>query len=105
MSARVTLIPVAPIGTERSMAFVNPGGPREVELDVYPPSPRGDALRNLRVGCDLGLRECARALGLSPVDVSALENGRATLSADDWCELFVAVGAAWREKNPPRSTP
>lgn len=102
---KITLIPVAPIGQHTTFAFVNPGGMREVTMQDYPPSERGAGLLHLRLGCDLGLRECARAVGLSPVDISALEHGRATLSADDWCALFVAIGAAWREKNPPAPLP
>lgn len=85
------LLPVAPIGTHRSAAFVcgpHTSGLREIEEPTYPPSPRGDALRELRAreGAHVTIREAARLLGISAVDVSALELGRATLSDEDWDE-------------------
>lgn len=85
------LIPVAPIGTHRSVAFVC--GPRTSELrdteePTYPPSPRGAALRELRAreGAHVTLGEVARMLGVRASDVSSLELGGATLSAEDWDE-------------------
>ena len=85
------LIPVAPIGTHRSVAFVC--GPRtselrEIEEPTYPPSPRGAALRELRArdGAHVTLGEAARLLGIRPSEVSSLELGRVTLSAEDWDE-------------------
>lgn len=85
------LIPVAPIGTRRSVALVcgpQTSGLRETEEPTYPPSPRGNALRELRArdGAHVTIREAARRLGISPADMSSLEFGRATLSAEDWVE-------------------
>ena len=87
----MTLIPVAPIGSRRSVAFVC--GPqtselRDIEESTYPPSPRGAALRELRAreGAHVTLGEAARLLGIRPSELSSLELGRATLSAEDWAE-------------------
>ncbi len=90
MNARVTLLPVAPIGTRTTLAFVNRGegrgGLEEVTLDVYPEASvaRGRAFREYRVRIGRSLREAAQLLGLHAVDVSSLERGAATLSEDEW---------------------
>lgn len=85
------LIPVAPIGTRRSVAFVcgpRTSGLRDTEEPTYPPSPRGDALRELRAreGDHVTIGEAARLLGIGPADLCSLEYGRATLSDEDWIE-------------------
>ncbi len=87
----LTLIPVEPIAREKTMAFVNPEGLREVEVDRYPPSPRGEALLRFRLLMDLGLRECSKMLCIHPSELSALENSRATLSDADWLRVFVGL--------------
>lgn len=97
-----TLIPVEPIGRGRTMAFVCPGGLREVECDVYPPSP-GEALRESRAAFSLGLRETAKLLELTPVELTHLERGAATLSAEEWLSVWAALAADWRRRNPRRS--
>lgn len=106
MTPPLALIPVAPTGSHESVAFVNPppptGGLQRVTVQDYPPSPCGEALLNTRLGFDLGLRAAADVLGLRAVDLSALEHGRATLSADDWCRAWAALAADWRRRNPPR---
>lgn len=88
---KITLIPVEPIAREKTMAFVNPGGYREVEVDRYPPSPRSGALLRFRLLMNLGLRECAKMLCIHPSELSALENDRATLSDADWLKVFVGL--------------
>lgn len=93
-----TLIPVEPIGRERTRAFVCPGGLREVERDVFPPSP-GEALRDTRIAFSLGLRETAKLLELTPVELSHLERGSATMSAEEWLAAWGALAAEWRSRN------
>lgn len=106
MNPPLVIIPVEPVGSHESLAFVNPPppgtcGPTQVTVKDYPPSPCGEALFHTRLGFDLGLRAAAEVLGLRAVDLSALEHGRATLSADDWCRAWVALAADWRRRNPP----
>lgn len=105
MQPPLVVIPVAPVGSHESLAFVNPPPPdgclQRVTVKDYPPSPRGEALRDTRLALDLGFRTAADVLGLRPSEVSALERGSATLSADDWCRVWVALAADWRRRNPP----
>lgn len=107
MTPPLAIIPVAPVGSHESLAFVNPpppsGGLQRVKVTDYPPSPRGEALLLTRLGFDLGLRAAAEVLGLRAVDLSALEHGRATLSADDWLRVWCELAADWRRRNPPRA--
>lgn len=81
----LVLTPVAPIG-KRIMATFH----GRYEVDDYPPSPRGRAVRDLRVELGLGLRDTAMALGLTAVQLSDLERGRATT---DWDEVERRVRA------------
>ena len=91
---KLHLIAVQPTGTRTSPAFVCPGGFRDVTTDVYPESPRGDELRMLRINHPtMQRREVANALGLSLSDHSALENGRMTLSDDEWAQALATVRA------------
>ena len=79
----MTLLPVASAGTRFAMTSRG-----TIIEPVYPPSPRGEALRVWRVRtADMTLRDGAAALGLSAVDLSDLEAGRATLSEEDWNAL------------------
>ena len=92
MTAPLIPVPIAPIGTRVVRAFVDyetrPGELREVATPVYPPCPQGRLLIALRLAYDLGLRQAATVLGLSPSDLSALEHGRATLVSDEeWTRL------------------
>jgi len=103
----LALIPVASIGTEKALAHVNRGSRHHgwgmIDTPRWPDSPEGRALRVLRLVCDLGLREAAKVLGLSPSDLSALERGSATLSPEDWNRVFVALADDWTRRNPPRN--
>lgn len=96
--------PVEPIGRTRTMALCNPGGLREVDLDVYPPHPFGEALHDTRVALDLGLREGAALLGLTPERFSALETGRAALTLEEWLTVWQLLVRAWRAKRPTGAT-
>ena len=77
------ILPVEPIGTRTGGAFVTRAtgcGIEQVTTNVYPPSPQGDRLRDARLDARLTLGQTARLLGLAPVDVSNLENGKATFA-------------------------
>jgi hypothetical protein len=91
--------PVAPTGTETVNAFWDGvdaqgndvGGFGPVERPVYPESPLGEALRKERVRRSLGLGEFARAVGLTPVQLSALEHGKAKTTPEGWAALGRAL--------------
>ena len=88
------IVPVAPVGREEHLVFPNPGHPQRAMVDVYPPSPRGDTLRTLRIAVDLSMGAAARLVGLDVVAWSNIENGRATLESDTaWCDLYDALTA------------
>lgn len=67
MTVRLAPTPVQPIGRRTAPAFVCPGGLRMVERDEFPPTPNGEALRELRLAVDLTLRAAAKLLELSAV--------------------------------------
>lgn len=79
------LVRVDPIGREVVPVFAHAldGTPvYEREVDVYPLSQGGEALRRLRSHrLGLSLREAAARLGISIVELSSLERGRLTC---DW---------------------
>ncbi len=89
MIPRITVLNVSPIGTRRTGAFVecadkNESGYRVVNWSEYPPSPRGDAVRELRLRTPLSMGSAARRFGVSVVQWSWLERGGVTLSDADW---------------------
>jgi hypothetical protein len=83
-SERWGLVHVEPVGRQKTFAFVNPGGFEEVEMAVYPEATReaGGRLRTARVGLHMGLREASQRLGLSAVELSAVERGAMTGDVD-----------------------
>lgn len=106
MTPPLALIPVQPVGSHESIAFVNPPppgtcGPSAVTVQDYPPSPCGEALRNTRLALNLRIRDVTEILGIRPSEVSSLERGSATLSAEDWCRAWAALADDWRRRNPP----
>ena len=95
---KLTLIPVAPTGKRLVYGHIaHANKPHEwgpIEVDDYPPSPRGDVLRMLRLDhATLTRRQVCDALGIDPADSSALETGRLTLADDDWTAALSAVAA------------
>lgn len=84
MRDRWNLAAVEPIGMQRTLAFVNPGGLEEVEMPVYPEAARaaGERVREARRLLRLGLREASRRLGLTPSELSAVERGAMTGDVD-----------------------
>ena len=81
-----------PIRIDKAWAFVNPGGLKEVDRPVYPPS-RGPELREARRAARMGLRVAAGRANLSMLLWSGLERG-AYVPADeaDWRVLFAMFG-------------
>lgn len=99
--------PVVPIGIRQTLAFVDytpearargmRNGLQPIGVPEYPPHPRGRALRDLRVDLGLGLRQATAMLGLTAVELSALERGASTLEpAAEWdrAEAVLRAGAA-----------
>lgn len=81
----LVLFPVAPIGFRKVRVLTCPGAQlREVEEDLYPVSPQGEELRRTRVEANMTLRECARLLGIRPIELGDLESGRAALTVAAW---------------------
>lgn len=97
------IIPVAPVGTEKTAAFVCPGGLREVDVDVYPPHPRGKVLRSMRRAFDLGLREATALVGVTASELCGLERGSRSLESDAaWCELYATLAAEYERREDER---
>ena len=101
---RWRLVYVRSCGTRPATLLIG-GGTREVQEQIWPASPRGEALRQARLGFGLGLREAAYAVGLTGVELSSLQTGRALMAdADDWARLteemrVVAARACTREEH------
>lgn len=86
------LIDVDPIGEETGPAFVDGPGIHELRMvtrAVYPDS-GGRAFRAARVDASISLREMARRLGLSAVELSSVERGSAR--PEDWDAFWRASG-------------
>lgn len=69
-------------------------------LPVYPPSPRGEALRAARIAAGLTLRHGARLLGISPTQLSGLQEGSLVLASEaewDEAERVLTATATGRE--------
>ena len=72
------------------------GAFRVLPVDVYPPSPCGEALRHIRVMGGFGLRQAATLLGLTALELSGLERGSTTLSSEEWIKVYETIRQAWR---------
>ncbi len=83
----IKLQPIPPIGQQTGVAFVCPGGLREVTHEVFPEDAvaRGRALRDVRVLIGRSLGDTARMLGLRPSQLSNVEMGRADLLISGEC--------------------
>ena len=84
-------VAVEPVGHTTGPAFVHRASGcsfEHVTVPSYPPSPRGQRLRDARVlGSGCSLREAAKRLGMKPVDYSAIEHGSAVFVDDaDWAQ-------------------
>ena len=72
---------VKPIGMQAALL---PCGQTGGAVPVYPDSPRGAKLRAIRLNARLGLNDAAERLGVTAVELSAVERGAAILDEDDW---------------------
>lgn len=79
---RIGYKPVAPIGKTTVYGHQNRGDEPHVwgplEIDDYPTSSEGRALRDFRRAHHIGLRDASARLDVSAVHVSNLERGAAT---------------------------
>lgn len=99
------LIEVEPTGTQKVTALVDwmgpdgkrDGGPREIDVPIYPPSANGLLLCTKRMQCCITVRRAAELLAISPSELGYLEHGRLTMSDEDWAALFKIVNA-WEAK-------
>ena len=86
------VLPVNPVGTRPggSGFICRAGGQggavaQMPNAKVYPPSPRGEALRALRLKIQMNQRDASKKLGIAGVDLGRLERGEATLESDlEW---------------------
>ncbi len=90
MDSLFRITPVEPTGSRSGGAgfICRTGGQggavaRMPDVRTYPPSPRGEALRALRVRIGLGARAAAAKIGISGADLGRLERGEATLESDN----------------------
>jgi hypothetical protein len=102
---KVFPIAVPPLRTERRGAFVTRTngncGFELMDFDVHPQSPRGRAFRDMREQCRLSMRDAAKALGITAVQVSGLERGSFTLTPEGWNEaerIVRATPPTWKDE-------
>lgn len=92
---KLDFIKVEPIGAERNLVFVDyanrRGGARFEDSPVYPTAVEGQRLRSLRQERRITLRRATEILGITGVELSRLECGSLTLSADQWKLVFGAI--------------
>jgi len=99
---RLNPTPVEPIGERDTQGFAHySDGCRwvNVRVPVFPPSPDGDALRDVRRL--IGLGEAARHVNLTPEQMSGLERGRYTLTNPEWNWLLGEMGRLAASKAAP----
>jgi hypothetical protein len=92
---RLFILPVTPSGTTRSAVMVPCEcgcGPMVEYVPTYPPSPRGQALRDARLAAGFSMGQLSRALGIRVSAVSDLERGRNTTDGAGWAAIYAALG-------------
>jgi hypothetical protein len=90
------IIKQTPTGTRKVPAFVDyvdgTGELKMIDHHDYPPNPRADALRELRVKLGVGLRAAAKAMGLSAVELAEIERGESMFAHDSsWAYAEAAI--------------
>ena len=95
----ITVLPVEPIGHTPTAAFVecadrSKSGLRLVDWPEYPPSPRGDALRQARKAAGVTLGDAARRAGIRVSEWSGLELGSYTTDAAGWAAVRLCIERA-----------
>lgn len=104
---RIAVLPVEPLSTETTLAFVDgPGvhGVAEVPTATYPDSPQGDRVRELLCEHDVSLGDLARALRICTSDLSGIERGRRMTDAAGWAEIercVLEIGKRPASPSPP----
>lgn len=74
---------VEPVGTRKASVLV------DIDLPIYPPSPRGQELRDARSLAGLTMGEAARRAGISIVEWCDIERGRRI--PEDWEAAFAVL--------------
>lgn len=89
------LKPIKPIGTSRGTALVctekHGCFDKTVDWPVYPESENGKKIRETRKARGFVLREAARILGMTAVDLSKIECGSAVFDDEDVDQAKLAV--------------
>jgi hypothetical protein len=106
----ITLIPVPPLRTTTSLAFVTRstdtegegGGMEQVPWTTYPESPLAVEMRRLRRDLGLHLGEAGVALGFDALTFSRLERGAFTMTEEERARAEVLLRAAGEAKGPRR---
>lgn len=82
----ISLIPVAPNGSTKSVAHINRGDRphewREVERSTFPANRLCEIAKTIRLGLRLGQGEVARAVGLRVTDITDIERRRSAFASD-----------------------
>ena len=90
-------VPVAPLRSEKTRAFVRRTSGCELETvdsPVYPEHPKGRELREARVNGPrhVTIGQAARHLKMAPADYSGLEFGRMTFATEsEWASALAMV--------------
>lgn len=95
----MAMVPVPSSGTRKSHAFVDGernghrfGEFREIEMPEYPPSPKGEELRKLRLQIPYSLRQAAAVLKVGVVQLSGLERGTITYTTnEEWDRVYAIL--------------
>lgn len=76
---------VAPVGTRTVEALMH----GRCAMQVYPPSPWGDAIHMARKASGIGLRDAAARVGITAAELSAIEIGCARIvEEDDYADVL-----------------
>jgi hypothetical protein len=86
---RVKLIDVPPNGSRVALGCGPAGGGLPTELHTYPQTSHCRAIRAVRIVKALSLRQAAEMMGLTAVELSAVERG--AKQPEDWQQLYDAL--------------
>jgi hypothetical protein len=91
----LTLIEVEPISTRSTPTFVEAArgksGLKMTQVNSYPVSPMGILLSSLRHMRGIMIGEAAKLLNIRSSELSGLQEGRFTLSQEDWERALNAI--------------
>lgn len=82
------LVNATAVGTKRSLVHLNHGPDKPhtwefMTIPVYPDSPDGKKLREVRIAKNITLRQAAKRLGISVTECSQLERGVKILGEEE----------------------